>query len=148
MFAQCSFGFKLCITIGLRFSIREKIIKGDYKEMKKLFGLFFAAAMLFSVVFIGANSAQAQVTVRKNGNGSIASRTYRGGKYVYRKAKNGTYYVYRKTASGTKYVGRATYRGGKVVAGKTVSVTKTVGRKTANGTKKVFSKTKKVVVGQ
>jgi hypothetical protein len=124
--------------------------------MKKLTGLFFALAMLLSVAFVGdvvseknPFSAQAQtrtgrVTVRKRNNG-IASRTYRGGKYVYRKSKNGVVYVYRKTAQGTVYVGRKTYQGGKYVTRKTVTGTKYVGRKTVNGTKTVFRKTRKVV---
>ncbi len=124
--------------------------------MKKLTGLFFALAMLLSVAFVGdvvseknPFSAQAQtrtgrVTVRKRNNG-IASRTYRGGKYVYRKSKNGVVYVYRKTAQGTVYVGRKTYQGGKYVTRKTVTGTKYVGRKTVNGTKTIFRKTKKVV---
>ncbi len=124
--------------------------------MKKLTGLFFALAMLLSVAFVGDSvsgnnpfSAQAQtrtgrVTVKKRNNG-IASRTYRGGKYVYRKGKNGVVYVYRKTAQGTVYVGRKTYQGGKYVTAKTVKGTKYVGRKTVNGTKTIFRKTKKVV---
>ena len=85
--------------------------------MKKILSIFFAAVMILSVVFIGdalssnnSMSAQAQtkrrqVTVRRKKRG-IASRTYRGGKYIYRKAKNGTVYVYRKTAKGTVYVGK------------------------------------------
>ena len=128
--------------------------------MKKLSGLFFAALMMFSIVFISEAissnspfSAQAQVTVRKKNRG-LVGRVGDGGKYVYRKAKQGGYYVYR----GGKYVGKAAYRGGKYTAGKTVQGTKYaagktvkgtkyVSRKTVGGTKKVFSKTKKVVVG-
>jgi hypothetical protein len=124
--------------------------------MKKLTGLFFALAMLLSVAFVGDSvsgnnpfSAQAQtrtgrVTVKKRNNG-IASRTYRGGKYVYRKAKNGTVYVYRKTAQGTVYVGKRVYSGGKYVTQKSVKGGKYVGRKTVGGTKAVFSRTKKIV---
>lgn len=124
--------------------------------MKKLTGLFFALAMLLSAAFVGdvasennPLSAQAQtrtgrVTVRKRNNG-IASRTYRGGKYVYRKSKNGVVYVYRKTAQGTVYVGKRVYRGGKYVTTKTVKGTKYVGRKTVGGTKAVVSRTKKIV---
>lgn len=124
--------------------------------MKKLTGIFFALVMLLSVAFVSnvvseknPFSAQAQtrtgrVTVRKRNNG-IASRTYRGGKYVYRKSKNGVVYVYRKTAQGTVYVGRKIYQGGKYVTTKTITGTKYVGRKTVNGTKTVFRKTKKIV---
>ena len=75
--------------------------------MRKLTSLFFAFAMLLSVVFmsnaISENnpfSAQAQtrrgkVTVKKRNNG-IASRTVRGSKYIYRKSKDGVVYAYRK----------------------------------------------------
>ena len=118
--------------------------------MKKLSSLFFAAAMMFSLVFISQAvssnspfSAQAQVTVKKKNRGLVGA-VAGGGKYVYRKAKQGGYYVYR----GGKYVGRASVRGGKYVAGKTVTGTKYVGRKTVGGTKSVFRKTKKVVVGE
>ena len=121
--------------------------------MKKYTGLFLAAAMMFSIVFISEAissnspfSAQAQVTVKKKNRG-LGSRIAGGGKYVYRKAKSGGYYVYRKGASGTKYVGRSAVRGGRYVGGKTVKGTKYVGRKTVKGTKAVFSKTKKVVTG-
>lgn len=112
--------------------------------MKKLFSLFFAAAMLFSVVFISEAissnnpfSAQAQVRVRRRGNGSIASRTYRGGKYVAHKTVRGTKYVAHKTKRGTKYTVKKTTQG-----------TRYTSHKVKRGTKSVFSKTKKVVVGQ
>ncbi len=105
--------------------------------MKKLTTLFFAAAMMFSVVFIGeaissngnlSVNAQ-QVRVKRKSRG-LASKTYRGGKYVYRKSANGVRYVYRKTAKGTVYVGKQTYRGGKWTYGKGKSGTKYVIRKT------------------
>lgn len=122
--------------------------------MKKYTGLFFAAAMIFSIVFISEAissdnpfAAQAQVKVKKRSR-SVGSRIAGGGKYIYRKAKNGGYYVYRKTASGTRYVGRASVRGGKYVAGKSVRGAKYVGGKTVKGTKSVFSKSKKVVTGE
>jgi hypothetical protein len=124
-----------------------------FLEMKKLSSLFFAVALMFSVVFISEAissnspfSAQAQVTVKRK-NRSIASRTYRGGKYVGRKTVQGAKYVGRKTYQGGKYVGTKGYQGGKYVTKKTVKGTKYVGKKTVKGTKSVFSKTKKVVVG-
>lgn len=109
--------------------------------MKKLTTLFFAAVMMFSMVFIGETissngnlSVKAQqVSVRRKRRG-VASRTYRGGKYVYRKAANGVRYVYRKTAKGTVYVGKQTYRGGKWTF-----------HKTKRGTKAVVSRTKKIL---
>ena len=124
--------------------------------MRKLTSLFFAFAMLLSVVFVSNAisennpfSAQAQtrrgkVTVKKRNNG-IASRTVRGSKYIYRKSKDGVVYIYRKSAKGTVYVGKKTYQGGKYVAKKTVKGTKFVGKKVVKGTKSVFSRTKKIV---
>lgn len=105
--------------------------------MKKLTSLFFAIVMMLSIVFIGdmisSNNALSvkaqQVSVRRKKRG-IASKTYRGGKYVYRKAANGVRYVYRKTAKGTVYVGKQTYRGGKWTFNKGKSGTKYVIRKT------------------
>ncbi len=112
--------------------------------MKKLTYLFFAAAMMFSMVFIseatssnGAFSVQAQrsgqVTVRR-GNKGIARRTYSGGKYVVRKTWNGTKYVSRKVWVATKYTGR-----------KTVQGTRYAAHKTKRGTKAVISRTKKIL---
>ncbi len=124
--------------------------------MRKLTSLFFAFAMLLSVVFVSNAisennpfSAQAQtrrgkVTVKKRNNG-IASRTVRGSKYIYRKSKDGVVYIYRKSAQGTVYVGKKTYQGGKYVTKKTVKGTKFVGKKVVKGTKSVFSRTKKIV---
>jgi len=125
--------------------------------MKKLTGLFFALAMLLSVAFVGDSvsgnnpfSAQAQtrtgrVTVKKRNNG-IASRTYRGGKYIYRKGKDGVIYAYRKTAQGTVYVGKKTYQGGKYVGKKTVQGTRYTAHKTKRGAKAVVSRTKKIIL--
>lgn len=107
--------------------------------MKKLTTLFFAAAMMFSVVFIGeaissngnlSVNAQ-QVTVKRKRRG-LASQTYRGGKYVYRKSAQGTRYVYRKGKQGTIYVGKQSYRGGKWTYGKGKKGTKAIIRKTKN----------------
>ena len=111
--------------------------------MKKLTYLFFAAAMMFSIVFISeatsSNSAFAvqaqsgQVTVRRENKG-IARRTYSGGKYVVRKTWDGTKYVSRKVWTGTKYAGK-----------KTVQGTKYAAHKTKRGTKAVISRTKKIL---
>jgi hypothetical protein len=109
--------------------------------MKKYTGLFLAATMMFSIVFISGAissnspfSAQAQAVTVKRKAKSIGSKIAGGGKYVYRKAANGTRYVYRKTKGGTVYVGRQTYRGGKWTYSKA-----------KGGTKKVISKTKDIV---
>lgn len=111
--------------------------------MKKFLNIFFALAMILSIVFIGELtsgknpfSAQAQVTVKKKKSGGLYGKSKRGVKYIYRKGRNGTVYVYRKTKSGTVYVGKKSYQGGKWVT-----------KKTVKGTKKVISKTKKVIVG-
>jgi hypothetical protein len=109
--------------------------------MKKLMSGFFVVAMLLSSVFlsnaVSSNnplSVKAQeVTVKKKSKG-IASKTWSGTKYVYRKAAGGARYVYRKTAQGTVYVGKQTWKGGKWTYGKA-----------KGGTKAVVSKTKKIL---
>lgn len=107
--------------------------------MKKVTTLFFAAAMMFSIVFIGEAissngnlSVNAQQVRVKRKNRGLASRTYRGGKYVYRKSAQGTRYVYRKSVKGTKYVGKQSYRGGKWTYNKGKKGTKAAIRKTKN----------------
>lgn len=103
--------------------------------MKKLFGIFFAFAMILSAAFVSDSfsaNAQGKVVVRKTKN--IASKTWGGTKYVYRKAAGGTRYVYRKTKNGTVYVGKQTYKGGKWTF-----------HKGKRGTKAVVSRTKKVI---
>lgn len=107
--------------------------------MKKLTTLFFAVAMMLSIVFIGdaissngnlsVNAQQVRVKRRSRG---LASRTYRGGKYVYHKSANGARYVYRKGRKGTIYVGKQSYRGGKWTYNKGKSGTKYIIRKTKN----------------
>lgn len=107
--------------------------------MKKVTTLFFAAAMMFSLVFIGdAISSNGNLSVNaqqvrvKRKNRGLASRTYRGGKYVYRKSAQGTRYVYRKGKQGTVYVGKQSWRGGKWTYNKGKKGTKAVIRKTKN----------------
>jgi hypothetical protein len=97
--------------------------------MKKVINLVFAAAMMFSVVFIGdAISSNApfsvnaqQVTVRKRRKGVIR-KTYAGGKWVTRKTWNGTKYVSRKVWSGTKWTGKKTWKGGRKVVSRTKKI--------------------------
>ncbi|HMS43073.1 MAG TPA: hypothetical protein PKE69_22785 [Pyrinomonadaceae bacterium] len=98
--------------------------------MKKFLGLFFALAMILGVAFVADSlSVMAQrtgnVTVKKK-NRSLASKTWRGGKYVYRKSANGVRYVYRKTSKGTVYVGKQTYKGGKWTFNKSKKAVKKV----------------------
>lgn len=98
--------------------------------MKKLINLFFAVAMMFSIVFIGeaissnapfqANAQQVSVT-RKRRPG-IARRTYRGGKWVVRKSWNGTKWVSRKVWVGTKWTGKKTWKTGRKVVSRTKKV--------------------------
>ncbi len=98
--------------------------------MKKLIGMFFAATMLLSIPFIGstlstsdASSVGAQtVTVRRSRRRGIASRTYRGGRYVVRRTWDGTKYVSRKVWVGTKWTGRKTWKGGRKVVSRTKKV--------------------------
>ena len=109
--------------------------------MKKLTGLFCAVVMMLSLVFIGDMissdnplSVKAQKVSVKRKRRGVATQTYRGGKYVYRKSAGGVRYVYRKTAKGTVYVGKQTYKGGKWTF-----------HKTKRGTKAVVSRTKKIL---
>lgn len=98
--------------------------------MKKLIALFFAAAMLVSIPFIGstlsssdASSVGAQtVTVRRNRRRGIASRTYRGGRYVVRRTWDGTKWVSRKVWVATKWTGRKTWKGGRKVVSRTKKI--------------------------
>ncbi len=127
--------------------------------MKKTINIFFAFAMILSLAFISdaistnsplsmqaQNTMQTQrgnVTVTRRRRG-VASRTYRGGKYVGRKTVQGTKYVGRKTYQGGKYVGTKGYQGGKYVGKKTVQGTRYTARKTKRGVKSVASRTKKI----
>lgn len=108
--------------------------------MKKLLSGLFALAMLFTLPFLGevissdnSFAVKGQVSVKRKNRG-IASTTYRGGKYVYRKSAAGVRYVYRKSAKGTVYVGKQVYKGGKWTYSK--------GKR---GTKAVVSRTKKIL---
>ncbi len=124
--------------------------------MRKLSSIFFAFAMLLSVAFISnaisennlfsahAQTRTGRVTVKRKKNG-IASRTYRGGKYVYHKAKRGTIYASKKTYQGGKYAAKKTVQGTKYAARKTVKGTKYTAHKTKRGTKAFVSRTKKIV---
>ncbi len=109
--------------------------------MNKLVTLFFAAAMMFSMVFVSeaissdnpfSVKAQQRVTVKRR-KGIIRSG-YGGGKYVVRKTWDGTKYVSRKVWSGTKYTGRKVGQGAGYV-----------GKKTYKGGRKVISRTKKIL---
>jgi hypothetical protein len=98
--------------------------------MKKLINLFFAVAMMFSVVFIGeAISSNApfsvnaqEVTVKRKRRPGIARRTYRGGRWVVRKTWNGTKYVSRKVWVGTKWTGKKTWKTSRKVVSRTKKV--------------------------
>lgn len=103
--------------------------------MKKILGIFFAFAMILSAAFVSNSlsvNAQGNVVVKKSK--SIASKSWGGTKYVYRKGAQGTRYVYRKTKNGTVYVGKQTWKGGKWTYSK--------GKR---GTKAVVSRTKKII---
>lgn len=97
--------------------------------MKKVINLVFAAAMMFSVVFIGdAISSNApfsvkaqQVTVKKRRKGVIR-KTYAGGKWVVRKTWNGTKYVSRKVWVGSKWTAKKTWKGGRKVVSRTKKI--------------------------
>lgn len=110
--------------------------------MKKLTALFFAAAMMFSIVFIGdalsSNgnlSVGAQtVTGRKTRRRGIGHRSYRGGRWVVV-----------RTWRGGKWVTRKVYKGGKMVTRKTTRGTKRVYRVTRHGGVRVYRKVVRAV---
>ncbi len=140
--------------------------------MKKIYIVSLAILMMLSLVFISESSSsnnplsvKAQMTTMKaqtmqtsqprsgrvivrRKNRSLASKTYRGGRYVVRRVWDGTKYVSRKVWVGTKYAGRKTYQGGKYVGRKTVKGTRYTAHKTKRGTKAVISRTKKIITGQ
>ena len=97
--------------------------------MKTLMNLFFAAAMMVSIIFIGnalssngSFSVQAQtVQVKKKHNG-LGHKTYRGGKYVVRKTWNGTKWVSRKVWVGTKWTGKKAWGISKKVGSRTKKI--------------------------
>ena len=94
--------------------------------MKKTINLFFATAMMFSIVFIGDAisssgnlSVQAQTVRVKPQKKGIIRKSYAGGKYLVRRTWDGTKWVSRKVWVGTKWTGKKTW-----------SITKKVARKT------------------
>jgi hypothetical protein len=109
--------------------------------MKKLVTLFFAIAMMFSLVFISEAissdnpfSVKAQQTVRVKRKKGIIRKSYGGGKYVVRKTWDGTKYVSKKVWVGTKYTGKKVGQGASYV-----------GKKTWKGGRKVVSRSKKII---
>jgi hypothetical protein len=103
--------------------------------MKKILNIFFAISLIFSFVLLDNSfSANAQTGTVKRKSKSVASKTWHGGKYVYRKSAGGVRYVYRKTKNGTVYVGKQTWKGGKWTF-----------HKSKRGTKAVVSRTKKIL---
>ncbi len=100
--------------------------------MKKLINLFFALAMMFSIVFIGdAISSNGDLSIkahqtytvnRRKKKVGIIRNTYRGGRWVVRKTWNGTKWVSHKVWVGTKWTGRKTWRISKKVASRTKKI--------------------------
>lgn len=101
--------------------------------MKKLTSLIFAAAMLFSIAFIGeaistatstgnSMAVQAQATVKKKRKVGAIRKVYRGGKWVGTKVWNGSRWVARKTWHGTKWVGKKSWKTGRKVVSRTKKV--------------------------
>ena len=110
--------------------------------MKKIGVLFFAAAMMLSIVFIGdalssngTLSVNAQtVSVKKHRRHGTVHRIYRGGRYV-------GYKVYR----GGRWVVVKTYRGGKKGYRMTKNGSKKGYRMTKNASKKTYHKIHRAV---
>ena|SRR5688572_18865290 len=109
--------------------------------MKKLITVFFAAAMMLGMAFIGGAvstnnpfGAQAQVSVVRRKSTNIGRRAYRGGRWVTVRVYQGGKWVTKKVWRGAKWTGRTTRRGA------------TTGyRKAKSGTKKVINVTKDAV---
>jgi hypothetical protein len=87
--------------------------------MKKIVNLFFVAAMMFSIVFIGdaissngnlSVQAQQQTTVKRRKKG-IIRRSYAGGKWVTK-----------KVWVGTKWTGKKTYKTGRKVVSRSKKI--------------------------
>ncbi len=117
--------------------------------MKKSIGIFFAFAMILSLVFIGdalsSNnplSVQAQEMTMQTRTGRVVVRRKRRGGIV-----GGTRYVAHKTKRGTKYVAHKTVRGTMYVGKKTVQGTRYTSHKVKRGTKATISRTKKIILG-
>ncbi len=112
--------------------------------MKKIIGVFFAAAILLSTVFIGDAAAS-------NRSFSLQEQTRTGRVTVRRRRRGGvvgtTRYVAHKTKRGAIYVGKKTYQGGKYVTKKTVQGTRYTSHKVKRGTKATISRTKKIILG-
>ena len=95
--------------------------------MKKTIGIFFAFAMILSLVFIGD-------TLSSNNPLAVQAQTQtRTGRVVVRRKRTGG--VVGGVVNGTRYVAHKTKRAGKYVAHKTVRGTVYAGKKTVQGTK-------------
>ena len=101
--------------------------------MKKLTSFVFAAAMLFSIAFVGETistatntgnsmSVQAQATVKTKRKPGAIRRIYRGGKWVGTKVWTGTKWVSKKTWQGMKWTGKKTWKTGRKVVSRTKKV--------------------------
>lgn len=110
--------------------------------MKKIGVIFFAVAMMLSIVFVGdalssngSLSVKAQtVTVKKKRKAGAVRRVYRGGKYVGYKVYRGGRWVFVKTSRGAKKGYRMSKNGSKKGY-----------RMTKNASKKTYHKIHKAV---
>lgn len=98
--------------------------------MKKIVNLFFAVAMMFSIVFIGDTissngnlsiQAQQRTTVKRRKKGVIR-RSYAGGKWVTKKVWNGSKWVTKRVWVASKWTGKKTYKTGRKVVSRTKKV--------------------------
>jgi hypothetical protein len=101
--------------------------------MKKLLSAIFVLVMAFSI-FFGGSVISAEAQSMKGTVSATKHKSYRGGRYVYRKTWNGTKWTYRKVKRGTKWTAHKTKRG-----------TKWTAHKTKRGTKHIFHKTKEAI---
>lgn len=110
--------------------------------MKKINTLFIAIAFAFLLTVAGSASAQ-ETMMKKVGDTvgdtskTVAKKTVKGSKAVYKGGKRVGYTVGSKTWNGSKWVASKSWTGGKWVAVKTANGTKWVYRKaTGRSTKR------------
>jgi hypothetical protein len=110
--------------------------------MKKIHSMILGIAFVLTVAFVGGSAVNAQETMMKkvgetvtDTSTTVAKKTVKGTKAVYKGGKRVGYTVGNKTWDGTKWVASNSWKGGKWIAVKTANGTKWVYRK-AKGTAK------------
>jgi hypothetical protein len=87
--------------------------------MRKISAAIFATFMLFSIPFVAGSVASGESSVNAQ---SVAKRTKRKGKYVYRRTWDGTKWTTRKVRVGTRPARKKTWRTGRKVVSRSKKV--------------------------